>query len=146
MGPRLESRLGFGLRLGLRLGLGLGLGFRVSRGPQGLQHTQTQPIHEHLTLPLAPIGFYLGGHLLPYDLSCLCMWGLIVLFISQECPFGGMMTAELSAGELFTALNALCQSSSAELVATLPNDIDDRARRRCLQEFEAGRFFPPVIK
>ena len=57
----------------------------------------------------------------------------------QECPFKGMMAAELSHTDLMDLLNELVTTSSASVVATLDNEITNEDRRTIMLEFEAGR-------
>ena len=56
----------------------------------------------------------------------------------EQCPFRGMMVAELTE-EFFKMLGQLTSTSSAQVLAKLPNDISPTERHQCLQEFEAGR-------
>jgi hypothetical protein len=83
--------------------------------------------------------------------SCPCHWHLFrsgavppeffKLMEKQwlQCPFRGMMTAELSHTDFFDMLQGLVSTSTADLISQLPGDITAAERLKLINEFESGR-------
>ena len=57
----------------------------------------------------------------------------------KDCPFKGMMSAEISGSDFINRITSVCDMTTAELLQYLPGDLRAEDRATCIRECEAGR-------